>query len=141
AHGLAEHPTLVIVSQRLDIDPATLAASPVRPIVVTTESASADGLSRLADLAEVIECGHDVVDLAVMRDELIARGHRQVLSEGGPTNLGTLVAAGVLDELCLSLAPRMVGGVGPRIAHGLATVREMSLAHILRGDTDDLHLR
>lgn len=141
AHGLAEHPAFVIVSQRLGIDPDTLAASPTRPVIMTTESAPADEVSRLAGFADIVVCGGDVVDLAVMREELIARGLRQVLSEGGPTNLGTLIAGDALDELDLTLAPQLVAGAGPRIAHGLAAAQQMTIAHVLRADTGDLHLR
>ena len=38
-----------------------------------------------------------------------------VLCEGGPTLNGQLLAAGVVDELCLSLSPLLVGGDGHRI--------------------------
>ena len=49
---------------------------------------------------------------------LADRGLRRVLVEGGPTLLGEIVAAGVLDELCLTWSPLVVGGGAPRIAHG-----------------------
>ena len=39
-------------------------------------------------------------------------GVRSVLCEGGPTILGALLAEGLLDELFLSLAPKVAGG-GP----------------------------
>ena len=52
--------------------------------------------------------------------KLAAQGVRVVLCEGGPSLNGHLVAAGVLDELCLSLAPLVAGGSSPRLAHGLA---------------------
>ncbi len=38
------------------------------------------------------------------------------LCEGGPTLLGAVVAAGLLDELCLTVAPTLALGDGPRIA-------------------------
>jgi 5-amino-6-(5-phosphoribosylamino)uracil reductase len=41
-----------------------------------------------------------------------------VLSEGGPSFNGALVAAGLVDEVSLSVAPALVGGPSARIAHG-----------------------
>ena len=38
-----------------------------------------------------------------------------VLAEGGPTLNGQLAAADLLDELCLTTSPLVVGGSGPRI--------------------------
>ena len=58
---------------------------------------------------EVLVCGEDEVDLALARRELEARGWRRILAEGGPTLFTQLVAAGVVDELCLSLTPFLVG--------------------------------
>jgi riboflavin biosynthesis pyrimidine reductase len=38
-----------------------------------------------------------------------------VLAEGGPSLNGQLAAAGLLDELCLTLSPLVVGGDATRI--------------------------
>ena len=62
--------------------------------------------------------GRDRVDLPVALDNLAARGLRHVLCEGGPTLFATALAAGVVDELALSLVPTVVGGDGTRITHG-----------------------
>lgn len=53
--------------------------------------------------------------------ELAGRGLRRVLFEGGPRVLGQALADGVVNELCVTLAPLAVAGDGPRIAHGPAT--------------------
>jgi riboflavin biosynthesis pyrimidine reductase len=59
-----------------------------------------------------------------------------VLSEGGPSLNGQLLAAGLVDELCLSLAPLLAGGESARIAHGAAppTPARMRLARVLEED-------
>jgi riboflavin biosynthesis pyrimidine reductase len=54
-----------------------------------------------------------------------------VLVEGGPTLLGAVAAAGVLDELCLTCSPLVVGGDGPRIAHGGPAELRLRAAHLL----------
>ena len=66
--------------------------------------------------------------------ELRARGLRRMLCEGGPELLGSLVDADLVDELCLTTSPLIVGGDGPRIVTGASAVRRMRLAHLLSED-------
>ncbi|MGV9552003.1 dihydrofolate reductase family protein, partial [Streptomyces ardesiacus] len=47
-------------------------------------------------------------------------GHTRLLTEGGPRLLGQFVAAGVLDELCLTVSPMLTAGDAQRIAGGPA---------------------
>jgi riboflavin biosynthesis pyrimidine reductase len=69
-------------------------------------------------------------------------GHRTVLSEGGPTMNAQLVAAGLLDELCLTLSPRLVGGDAKRILDGPALARPAELRlHSVCEDDGFLFLR
>jgi riboflavin biosynthesis pyrimidine reductase len=42
-------------------------------------------------------------------DFLHSRGHERILSEGGPTLFGSLAAAGVVDELFLTVSPLLAG--------------------------------
>jgi riboflavin biosynthesis pyrimidine reductase len=53
-----------------------------------------------------------------VRSALEERGLRRILSEGGPTAFADLVAGGVVDELCLSLSPVLVGPGPARITAG-----------------------
>lgn len=66
----------------------------------------------------VVVAGEDHVDLPGALDALAARGLRHLLCEGGPTLLSAALAAGVVDELALSVVPRLVGGDGTRITSG-----------------------
>lgn len=65
--------------------------------------------------------------------ELADRGHRRLLTEGGPRLLGQFVAAGVLDEMCLTLAPMLTAGDAQRIAGGpsVAVPERFALASVL----------
>ena len=63
----------------------------------------------LAEVADVVVCGEGDVDLVAARRRLEERGWRRILAEGGPTLFADLVAADVVDELCLSLTPFLVG--------------------------------
>ncbi len=118
--GLSEHPPLAVVSHRLDIEPGhpVFAEAVVRPFVVTHDAAPAGRRRALEDVAEVLVCGADGVDLAVALDALGERGMTQVLCEGGPHLFGSLLEAGLVDELCVTIAPRIVGGDAGRIDRG-----------------------
>jgi len=58
------------------------------------------------------------LSVAVALDALALRGMRRILCEGGPHLVRDLIASGRLDELCLTLAPTLVGGDHPRITAG-----------------------
>src|SRR5699024_158091 len=102
--------------------------------------AGADAAAR-SRVAEVIDACETRVDPAAVRDVLHRRGHARIHSEGGPTLFGTFLEAGVVDELCLTLAPSLDAGTAPRIAHAPQEVpTAMELAGILRSG-DELLLR
>lgn len=67
---------------------------------------------------------------------LAERGYTRLLTEGGPRLLGQLVAAGVLDELCLTVAPMLTAGDAQRIAGGPAVTlpRRFTLKSMLEED-------
>jgi riboflavin biosynthesis pyrimidine reductase len=67
----------------------------------------------------VVESGAgEWVDLAELLAELREEGVRAVMCEGGPTLHGSLQAAGLVDELFLTIAPKLGGDEGPRIVEG-----------------------
>lgn len=137
-HGLHDHPVFVIATRSLDLDPASpvFADAPVRPIVITVASAPAGRRAALAEVADVIDAGATELEPARLRAILAERGIADVLCEGGPSFLGALVAGGAVDELCLTMAGRLVVGDGPRIAHGADASQGMRLAHVLRSGSD-----
>jgi riboflavin biosynthesis pyrimidine reductase len=58
-----------------------------------------------------------------------------VLAEGGPTLNGDLAGAGLIDELCLTVAPVLVGGQAKRILSGPpVTAPPMDLVQVLEED-------
>ncbi|MFB2582925.1 pyrimidine reductase family protein [Herbiconiux sp. P15] len=116
--GLPDHPAMALVSGRLDLDPASalFAAAPRRPLVFTSRSAPAEARSRLSEVADVIDAGDEHVDPAAVVRHLHTRGLLQTLCEGGPSLFGDLIAADLVDELCLTISPVLEGGSGPRIA-------------------------
>ena len=141
-HGLAEYPTLVVVSGSLDLDPgqAAFADAPVRPVVLTRADATAP--PGLTDVADVVRVGGDRVDLAAGLAELRSRGLGQLLCEGGPHLFGGLTAADLVDEVCLTVAPLLAGPGPGRITAGEeAAVRHLPLRHVLAATDGVLMLR
>jgi riboflavin biosynthesis pyrimidine reductase len=135
--GQRPAPVLALVSGSLDLDPASeLFTGAERTVVLTSARSDTSARSRLAEVADVIVTGAGHVDLSSGIDALVALGLPRVLCEGGPHLLADVVAAGRLDELCLTTAPRLVGGDGPRIMADLhldAAV-DLELAHLLEDD-------
>jgi riboflavin-specific deaminase-like protein len=139
--GLKPQPIFAIVSGSLSLDPQSrvFADAPVRPVIFTTESAPSNAaLSRVAD---IVICGPTTVDPVAMVAELEKRQLTRIHCEGGPSLFGSLLAADVVDELCLTVSPLLVGGDSGRIAKGdVPDTRTMSLAGILQSE-DTLLLR
>lgn len=134
SHGLADQPRIAVVSSRLDLVPEHpfFARATERPVVVTHDAAPAARREALGEVADVITCGHDAVDVGVMVRSLAERGMPQVLCEGGPHLFGSLVEADLVDELCLSLSPTIVGGDAGRMVRGASELRRrMRLVHAL----------
>jgi riboflavin biosynthesis pyrimidine reductase len=143
AAGLAPQPVFAIVSGSLDLDPASdiFTKAPVRPLVITHSSAPLAANAALAKVADILVCGEGSVDPVAMVAAFAERGLMRIHCEGGPSLFGSLLAANVVDELCLTVSPLMAGGDSGRIAKGeLPEPRAMSLAGILRSE-DTLMLR
>jgi len=137
ASGLSPVPPLAVVSAALALDPASelFAGAEARTLVLTCAAAPARRRDTLAEVADVVVCGQSTVDISAALDELADRGLRRVLCEGGPTLLATLLAAGKVDELCLSLSPLLLAGNAPRITSGPAVAPVSArLLHLLEED-------
>jgi 5-amino-6-(5-phosphoribosylamino)uracil reductase len=113
--------------------------------VLTCGAATNQTRRGLAGLADVVDCSVDDparVDEAAVLATLADRGLYRVLTEGGPTLFGSFVEREMLDELCLTIAPSLVGGQGGRIAAGPGQVLTgMRRAHILTDDNGYLYTR
>ena len=145
AAGQPPAPRMVVVSQRLQLDFESkyFAEALEPPIVVTCEAAPADRLLAARKVAEVLVAGDGVVSPGRMVEALVGLGHRRLLCEGGPTLLAMVAADGVLDELCLTIAPILVAGPSRRILDGpvLDPAPKMALTQLLQDDDDLLYAR
>lgn len=145
--GQSEVPPIAIVTQSglLDRDMKVFTHTEVPPLVLTTAAGAADAAERLGPAAEVLACSATDsagVDIATVLRVLADRGLRRVLTEGGPSLHSTFIDAGLLDELCLTLAPMLVGGQARRISTGAGQVQTgMRRAHLLADETGYLYAR
>lgn len=133
--GLAPTPRLAVVSGALDLDfdyPLFRGDGPP-PILLTSAAAPTARRREAAVRSEVVVAGERQVDMALALDALVERKLGHVLCEGGPGLLASLLEAGVVDELCLSIAPLLAGPGGKRLVTGspLAAPVGLELAQVL----------
>ena len=145
--GRTPTPPIAVVTARLDLDPSSrlIAAAPpsARTIVITTAQAPADRRAALDGPAEVIVAGQETVDVKAAVAALAERGYRRMLAEGGPHLLAQVAAAGLLDELCLTIGPLLAGPGANRILAGALSAvppQPLTLAHVLE-DSGSLFCR
>jgi len=141
AAGLAPTPDAVLISRSLDLPwDAGLFAAADQPVLVYSGPDAPEPPDVAAPL-ELIRLP-EPTPVAALAD-LRARGVRALLCEGGPTLNRALLAAGVVDELFLTVAPLLAGDADAlRIVEGesLPEAAPLSLAWVLRHD-DELYLR
>jgi riboflavin biosynthesis pyrimidine reductase len=112
ARGLSEQPLACVVSGRLALDESIplLADADSRVAVLTASQASLPAGCR-ARVEYVRDARDGQLDLPAAFAALRSRlGVRTLLCEGGPHLNAHLLAAGLVDELFLSLAPTLAGG-------------------------------
>lgn len=130
--GLPADPLVVIVSGRLDLPwDAPLFTDGGRVLVLT---AAAEQPPETATPVEVVRHA-DGIDLpAALRDLRAERGVRALICEGGPRLHSQLQADGLVDELFLTVAPKLAGA-GPAILEGeLPDPESLQLAWLLEED-------
>jgi riboflavin biosynthesis pyrimidine reductase len=132
--GLPDDPLMVIVSGRLDLpwDAPLFTAGGGRVLIFTASEAEPPQTATPVSVVRH-ERFVDVVDaLRHLRRE---RGVRALLCEGGPGLHNELEGAGVVDDLFLTIAPKLSGGDAPRIIEGdLPGVTDLELAWLLEQD-------
>lgn len=142
--GLSPVPPVAVVTggSSLPAESAVVTDVLTPTIVLTCEAAPTHLRDAWAHAgAVVLVVGDERVDPRTAVTALADRGLRRISCDGGPVLFGDLLAAGVVDELRLTLSPRLLAGPAGRIAAGpkLAT-EQLHLASVL-ADGDTLLLR
>jgi 5-amino-6-(5-phosphoribosylamino)uracil reductase len=118
AAGRSPHPFRVTLTSSGDLDPtANFFTGPGTPLVYCPAGAAAKAMENLGTKAQVIEVAPELTLAAVLADLHRERGAARVLVEGGARVLRDLLAADLVDELRLAIAPFFVGDpAAPRFA-------------------------
>jgi riboflavin-specific deaminase-like protein len=136
ARGQAAVPTIAVVTRSLQLDLSSRLFTESRPIVICPADVDATEVARVAD---VVQSGEGDVDLPDALRQLRERDVAVVLCEGGPTLNGELAQHGLIDELCLTVSPLLVGGdLGAGILgrSRLPLTLPLELGHVLEEDGD-----
>lgn len=127
--GGASRPALAIWSRSGEVPDTVQAAQPtflLTPSVAREEATRRSGLPA----AQVLAADTPAKGIAA----LAAQGVRAIQAEGGPSALGRLVTADLLDELCFSVTHRTVGGDSPRVVMGEGHDQAWRLTSMLIGE-------
>jgi riboflavin biosynthesis pyrimidine reductase len=134
AEGRPDPPPIAVVSRTGNL-PAKLSSDPYQPpILVTTEHAAPPRDEPVDRLSRVFAAGTDDVDLVRVIKMLGEAGMPRILCEGGPTLLDMLVEAGAIDEICVTMAPKLAAAQPLRAAtesSQLTVPTGMGLDHVL----------
>jgi riboflavin biosynthesis pyrimidine reductase len=149
-HGSPEPPPLVVVSASGDLPVHVALDQPATSTAVLTSASGAASVRRAHPLVQVIEAGASgLIDGAdIMAAVSSAFGSGLVLCEGGPSLFGSLLAARAVQELFLTVSPRIAGreheqprlGIVSAWAADPDALRRATLASVRRAD-DHLFLR
>lgn len=141
ATGRSRAARLAVVTASVDLDPSLPMFADQRPgdelpLIITGAGPPSDRVSALTGRAEFLHLRAARPSPRLVIDELHRRGASVVLAEGGPTWNGQLAEADLIDELCLTISPHLVGGASPRILGntGVSLVGELSLERLLEHD-------
>ncbi len=132
--GLAEYNLRIIVSGSGSVDPdAAVFKHQFSPIIIlTTKRAMKRVAKPLLHLAEVIGCGNTEIDFAAFL-QWLRKTHKvkRLLCEGGGELNGELFRAGLVDELHVTVCPKIFGGrTAPTIADGRGFERLAAAAQL-----------
>ena len=118
--------TAMLVGLRTCFDAVMIGAGTMR----------AEGYGDIGRRLIVVESGpRGKTDLPALLRSLREEDVKALLCEGGPTLHGALQTAGLVDDLFLTIAPKLVGGIAPRIVEGdLPGVEPLELAWLLEED-------
>lgn len=136
--GQSPVPPIAVVTRsgNLDWSSPLFSQTEVRPLVITTSDGDERARPHGGAVADFVVAGTERVEPAAALEHLYRLGHRSVLLEGGPGLNADVVKAGLLDELCLTLSPRLVAGTGSRLFAGpeLMPPKDVHVEQLLEED-------
>ena len=101
-------PELVLLTRQGEVD-ASLPAFEHGALIITTDQAASRLRSTLPSASRAVGLPDGELGISNVLGVVRAEGHQMILTEGGPTVLGEFLKEGLLDELFLTLSPRIAG--------------------------------
>jgi riboflavin-specific deaminase-like protein len=141
--GLAPTPLLCVITRSGVLPSDIPLLDDPESVVVVYAGAPVELTGAAADVRVTQLDPAELTPQTAMRHLRDDHGVRAVLCEGGPTLFGALVSAGTVDELFLTLAPKLTGGgTAPSITAGpeLPDLAALALEWVLARQ-DSLFLR
>lgn len=143
--GLTALPTLAVVTRtgrlRTDLAGAVDGRSGGPVLIVVVRRPDEPSIEVAIPGTETIPLVSDDAGAGMIIDALARRGLRRVLCEGGPRLNQTLHEADLVDDICLTLSPLIVGGTAARSTSGADLRQSYRLGHVISADDDALLLR
>ncbi len=121
AHGRTPQAVLVVVSNSGRVPPGALPG----PLLLVCPASA-----QVPEGVTALRAGDTEVDLPEAVRQLHGRGLSRLLCEGGPQLLTSMLSAGLVDELCLTTSPWLVGS-GPRLVDDLQQPVGLELVSLL----------
>ncbi len=136
---------------RIPLKSRLLRTAKTGPVLVVTRRAAVEDNPKHAERirkrgAEILVCEGpgEITDLQGLLDQLSSRGIQQVLVEGGPRVLASFLREGLADEICVYIAPKILGADGTAfIGQPMSDLMQgIGLDHVqIRTFGDDVCLR
>jgi 2,5-diamino-6-(ribosylamino)-4(3H)-pyrimidinone 5'-phosphate reductase len=117
--GKSENPLRVVVDSLARMPPDARVMGP-GCLLAVSRSAPQDRLAKLSGRCEIIMCGIERVSLPELMSELIHRGVKRLMVEGGATLNWSMIECGLADELYVYMGAMIIGGKdAPTLVDGL----------------------
>lgn len=131
--GYANPPRIAVVSLSGQLPASLYDSSGPPPILITSDNAAAMNNLCTDERRQVLVAGKLRVDVRIAVALLRQAGLHRILCEGGPTLLDEITRADLLDEICVTIAPRLAGAqpVGSPPIHPLTLPVGIQLRHAL----------
>lgn len=124
----AKNPQRVILDGRLTVAPGRRAVPGAWVVTTVKRGARVEALEAAGAEVISIDGKWGRVEVGAMLEALGARGVQSLLVEGGGEVHGQLVAAGLVDEVVLFVAPKLIGSGGVPLLGGYAGPDKMAEA-------------
>ncbi len=138
SRGQEKRPRIAVISGELNLDPdmglfADRHLEDKPPLIYTKSESLEKGSSGFNSSAEIVAFPESELNVSTIVEDLFNKNAKIVVCEGGPNLNSHLLAAGLIDEFCLSVSPRAVGGEDPAtfLNRPVDSPTELSLDRIL----------